>query len=212
MCKVYSDVRGLTLPYIEPYYVAYAAEYVDTARPYADAFHEKVYTPGSAFAISSYKRYGEPSIAQLSSYGHKEWTRVVKPRLDQAHIGARSQYDKFLAPHINRASDVVDPYLTKAQVIAAQQYQQVILPNYRIAQPYAQAAYGKSYDVATGVILPYGRWAGETVIVFLQRRVWPPIRVAYGENVQPQLLKIRERLANYRDGKKIEAAVDEVDR
>ncbi|KAI9726968.1 MAG: hypothetical protein M1828_000316 [Chrysothrix sp. TS-e1954] len=211
VCRPYLSLKEVTSPYVQPYYTAYAAPYVDTARPYAKTFQERVYTPGSAFAVSTYQRYGEPTVADLQTYTHDEWARFIKPRLDQAQASAWSQYETTLAPYVSRASGTVHPYVVNAQVIAINLYQTVILPGYRKAQPYAKNAYVKSYQVTTDVVLPYGKWAGETFVVFLQRRVWPQIRVAYGENVQPQLLKIRERLANYRDGKKIQAAVDEVD-
>jgi hypothetical protein len=44
------------------------------------------------------------------------------------------------------------------------------------------------------------------------RTAWPKVRVLYGENVEPQLVRIGERLGRYRDGKAIRDAVDEVDR
>ena len=185
---------------------------MEKAKPYADTVHEKVYAPGAAFAKHNYQRYGEPRIAQLQAYGQNEWAKVVKPRLEQAQDMVLKEYQKSLAPHVNRASDAVQPHLANAQAIAVDQFQNNVVPSYQKAQPYAQNAYIRGHEIATDVAIPYGRWLGETVLAFLQRRVWPPIRIAYGENVQPQLLKIRERLANYRDGKRLEAAVEAVER
>jgi hypothetical protein len=47
---------------------------------------------------------------------------------------------------------------------------------------------------------------------FFERRIFPRIRLLYGENVEPQLVRIGERLGRYRDGRKLKAAVDDVDR
>lgn len=47
-------------------------------------------------------------------------------------------------------------------------------------------------------------------MVFLERNVFPKIKILYGENVEPQLIRIGERLGRYRDGKKVKAAVEEV--
>ncbi len=57
-----------------------------------------------------------------------------------------------------------------------------------------------------------GLWGGTSVVAFFDRTLWPSMRILYGENVEPQLVRISERLGRYRDGKKVKAAADAVDR
>jgi hypothetical protein len=67
-------------------------------------------------------------------------------------------------------------------------------------------------DFAFNTAIPYSQWAWTTTTVFLDRTVWPKLRILYGENVEPQLVRIGERLGRYRDGKKLKAVIDKVDR
>ena len=67
-------------------------------------------------------------------------------------------------------------------------------------------------DFTLNTAIPYTQWAWTTASVFLDRTVWPKVRILYGENVEPQLVRIGERLGRYRDGKKLKAVIDEVDR
>ena len=185
---------------------------MDVVRPYVTTFNENVYTPGVVFAKNSYDTYGAAKVAQAQAYGQEQWEKAVIPRFEEARHGAFRQYQASLAPHVDRAYGSVGPYVDHTRAAAAAQYETVLVPLYQKASPYVQTAYGQTYSFATETLLPYSRSAGEGALVFLQRRVWPPLRVLYGENVQPQLDKIRERLASYRDGKKLEAIVDGVER
>lgn len=63
--------------------------------------------------------------------------------------------------------------------------------------------------MTTGI--PYARSAWASTLVLFDRTVWPQLRVIYGENIEPQLVRIGERLGRYRDGRKLKAAVDEID-
>lgn len=174
-------------------------------------FNTRVYRPVSAASINTYQKYGAPRIAQARSYSEKEWERAVKPMLDDTRDRAYQQYQTLLGPHVDRIHAIASPYLETAQRSTAAQYQNFILPAYQKTLPYVNNAYGQSryYIVSYGI--PYSRTAVGTTTAFITRRLWPPVRVLYGQNVEPQLSKIRERLASYRDSKKLEAAVDEMD-
>ena len=67
-------------------------------------------------------------------------------------------------------------------------------------------------DFTRNTAIPYSKWAWTTGVVFVDRIIWPKLRILYGENVEPQLVRIGERLGRYRDGKKLMAVVDGVDR
>ena len=69
---------------------------------------------------------------------------------------------------------------------------------------------GQSFVLDTG--LPYTQWAWTSTAAFVNRTLWPRLTILYGENVEPQLVRISERLGRYRDGKKAKAVVESVAR
>lgn len=104
------------------------------------------------------------------------------------------------------------PYYEIAKANTFQTYYGHILPTYNAVQPYALQGYGVVSDFTVNTVVPSSKWAWATGVVFVERTVWPKVRILYGENVEPQLVRIGERLGRYRDGKKIKAVVEEVDR
>ena len=167
-----------------------------------------MYIPSRSLTVNSYEAYAAPRISQVKLYGQQEWDKVMRPKLDHAREQAISNYYATLGPYINRLESVARPYWEASSNTAYQLYTTIILPTYERIRPHAINAYHYSFRFVTGVILPYSQWIFNSIITFGQRQVWPPIRILYGENVQPQLVKIRERLANYRDSKKLEASAD----
>lgn len=124
----------------------------------------------------------------------------------------KGKYEQTLAPHLDKALTVAGPYYDIAKTNALQTYYGHILPTYTALQPYALQGYDLANDFTLNTAIPYSKWALATTGVFLDRTVWPKLRILYGENVEPQLVRIGERLGRYRDGKKLKAAVDEIDR
>lgn len=135
----------------------------------------------------------------------------MQPQLSKLTNAAQQQYSQILGPHVDRIVTATGPYYEVAKDSALQTYYGSLLPTYNAVQPYAQHGYGVVNDFATETGIPYAKWAWTTGVVFLDRTVWPKLRILYGENVEPQLVRIGERLGRYRDGKKLQAAVDEVD-
>lgn len=70
-------------------------------------------------------------------------------------------------------------------------------------------AFGHKLAVETG--LPYAKSVLASTALFFDRTLWPKIRILYGENVEPQLVRIGERLGRYRDGRKLKAAMEDAD-
>lgn len=184
---------------------------MDKARPYAAAFESKVYRPSETFARSNYEKYGAAHVARTQAYGQREWDRRAKPQLEKARERASTLYGQFLAPHVDHAYNAVSPRVKQAKAAGVDQYQTVVVPTYQKAQPYLQQLYVRAYHFVTDVALPYASWAADTALIFVQRKVWPPIRILYGENVLPQLVKIKERLASYRDGKRLQGVMESVE-
>ena len=196
-------------PYVEPYYNIYAAPYVEKARPYVDTLNARVYTPVLHYGKQNYEKYGAPRVDQARIYGQDQWDQIIKPQIDTAQSQAKQQYESNLAPHVSKASSAAAPYITTSRNAVSQIYDDHIVPSYEAFQPYATRTYfiGRNFAVETG--LPYIVSAWSTTAVFFDRTLWPKVRILYGENVEPQLVRIRERLGRYRDGKKLKAAMDD---
>jgi hypothetical protein len=113
---------------------------------------------------------------------------------------------------VEKTSNIVTPYYTFVRGTLVQRYHAYVLPAYTTSLPYIQSVYNRGYSITVNTGLPYARWAGQTIAVFFERRIFPQVRLLYGENVEPQLVRIGERLGRYRDGRKLKAAVDDVDR
>lgn len=208
LCRPYFQVRSILTPHLEPYYTQYAAPYVDAARPYYDVVDQRVITPATVLGM----KYGAPRAQQAQAYGKAQWEKNVQPQVTKYQGIAKAKYDETLGPHINKAYEAGSPYYEIARNSALQTYYEHILPTYTMAQPYALQGYGIASEFAIGTALPFTKWAWTTAVVFLDRTVWPKVRILYGENVEPQLVRIGERLGRYRDGQKLKAVVDEVDR
>lgn len=207
ICKPYFQVKSTLAPYATPYYNTYAAPYVDSARPYYNVLDKNVIAPAAFYG----KKYGAPRVAQVQAIGKEQWEKQIHPQVAKLNKLAQDQYDKTLAPHVQKAAAVAVPYAKFAKENALQTYYASILPAYAAVEPYGQQAYevGKTFTVNTGI--PYAQWAWTSGVAFLDRTIWPKARILYGENVEPQLIRIGERLGRYRDGKKLQSIVDEVD-
>jgi len=208
ICKPYFQLRSTVVPHLEPYYNTYAASYVDAARPYYNTVDRIIIAPAASLAT----KYGAPHVAKAQAFGQAQWNKIVQPQVLKYRSIAKGQYDQTLAPHLNKATSVVAPYYDIAKTNALQTYYGHILPTYNTVQPYAIQGYSVASDFVTSTAVPYSQWVWATGGVFLDRTVFPKLRVLYGENVEPQLVRIGERLGRYRDGKKLKAAVDSVDR
>jgi hypothetical protein len=200
-------VQSALIPHLEPYYDVYAAPYVDAARPYYDTLNQRILTPATALG----KKYGAPRVAQLQALGQAQWEKNVQPQVQKYQDIVKAQYEQTLAPHVDKVTVTAGPYFDIAKTNALQTYYGHILPTYTAVQPYALQGYGLASDFVVGTAIPYSHWAWTTGGIFLDRTVFPKLRILYGENVEPQLVRIGERLGRYRDGKKLKAVVNEVD-
>ena len=84
-------------------------------------------------------------------------------------------------------------------------------PVYRRTAPYAQKFFTQGRQFAVETALPQAQYAGSAAWTFWVRQIWPKLAVLYGENVEPQLMRITERLGRYRDEKQLEADVKSVE-
>ena len=80
---------------------------------------------------------------------------------------------------------------------------------YTRSKPFVIQAYSSSQDVLSGTVIPMAHEVWTTLAVFVKSNLVPTITGLYSQNVEPQLVKIGERLASYREGKKLRTVVDE---
>lgn len=133
----------------------------------------------------------------------------MQPQIEHGKDWAKHEYQEHLSPHVSKALKVSEPYIRKTQLELTDVYESTVIPMYDRSLPYAQKAYYNSHHIATYVVLPYAQKVHTTVSAFLSRNVWPRLIILYGENVEPQLTRITERLGRYKDSKKLEAYIEE---
>lgn len=207
ICKPYFQLSSTISPHLKPYYNTYASPYVEAVRPYYNTLDQRIITPATLLG----KKYGSPRVAQAQAYGQAQWAKTVQPQVSKYQSLVKAKYDETLAPHLDKAYKVSEPYFDIAKTSALQTYYEHILPTYTTVQPYALQGYGLTTDFVLDTAIPYSKWAWTSAGIFLDRKVFPQIRILYGENVEPQLVRIGERLGRYRDGKKLKAAVNDID-
>ena len=198
-------------PYVEPYYNVYAAPHVDKARPYVEKFNQDIYTPSLAYGKQSYDAYGAPRVQQIRAYGQEKWANIVKPQIDTAQAQVKKQYDSNVAPQVNKASDAAAPYYTSSRNSVSEIYTTNILPALEASRPFVERSYAFGHKLMIETALPYAQSAWSSTVVLLDHIIWPKLRILYGDNVEPQLVRIGERLGRYRDGKRLKAIMNEDD-
>lgn len=211
VCKPYLSVRSHVAPYVEPYYHSYAAPHVEKARPYIEKFNREIYTPSLAYGKQSFDAYGAPRVQQVRTYGQDQWVKAVKPQIDAAQANVKKQYDSNLAPQVNKASAAASPYYASSRNSISEIYYTHILPALEASRPYAERTYAFAHKLTVETGLPYAQSAWSSTVVFFDHTIWPKLRILYGDNVEPQLVRIGERLGRYRDGKKLRAVMEEDD-
>ncbi|PCH00352.1 Hypothetical protein PENO1_048370 [Penicillium occitanis (nom. inval.)] len=209
VCKPYLITRSYIDPHVDRYYQAYAAPYVDQARPYAITFNERVYTPASKLANHGYQTYGAPTIAHVTEYGQEKWESVAVPQLMTIQSRAQTVYKDKLDPYVQQITAVVAPYTDTISSHATNIHKGYILPFYTRSKPFVIQAYSSSHDVLSGTVIPMAHEGWTMLAVFVKSNLVPTVAGLYSQNVEPQLVKIGERLASYREGKKLRTVVDE---
>ncbi|KAJ6180151.1 hypothetical protein N7519_010612 [Penicillium mononematosum] len=218
VCKPYLIARSHVEPYVTPYYDIYAAPYVDQARPYVDqarpyveVFNQQVYTPASKVAKSGYGKYGAPALKQAQVYGIEQWQHQVAPRLQNSKDKVHRLYLAEIDPYVQQSVAVVSPYYQLVNTAVLNVYQGHLVPFYARSKPFIGKAYSTGQDVLTTRVLPGAQYTWSSAVYFANSSLWPHITGLYSEQVEPQLVKIGQRLASYREGKRLRAVVEDVD-
>ena len=211
ICKPYLTTRSHIQPYAQVYYDNYASAYVEKARPYAQQLDQHVISPASNFAKENYQKYAAPRLDLVKTYGQTQWQKAIIPQVESVQKKASELYDGSVAPHVQKVSTAAEPYLGAARENAIKVHRNHIFPAYETSKPYVLNAYSstKAFTLDTG--LPHAQRAWSTLIIFVDGTLWPKIKGLYGDNVKPQLVLISERISKYQEGRKLKAAMDEVD-
>ncbi|GAO18924.1 hypothetical protein UVI_02058910 [Ustilaginoidea virens] len=194
ICKPYFRVKNVVAPHVQPLFDEYAAPYAQVVRPYCDTLNNRILTPTRRYAVL----YTTPLVNRGQAYARAQWVRNGQPRLLRLQTQIKANYDKSVAPYLDKAGEVVGPYYNLAQKHSVQVYSAYLLPGYELARPYAVRGYDAAAEFATSTALPATYWAGAKANAFLDTAVWPQLRFVYVENVEPQLVRIGERLGRYR--------------
>jgi hypothetical protein len=115
-------------------------------------------------------------------------------------------------PYVQQGVAVVSPYYQKAKGAAQAVYWNQLVPFYTRSQPFIGKTYSTSQQVLTTHVMPGARYTWSSVVYFANSSLWPHVTGLYSEQVEPQLVKIGQRLASYREGKRLRAVVEEMDR
>lgn len=219
VCKPYLIARSHVEPYVTPYYDTYAAPYVDQARPYVDqarpyveTFNKQVYAPTSKLAHAGYEKYGAPAWEQAQTYGAAQWKVQVTPRVEAAQDKVHKLYLTEVDPYVQQGFMVVSPYYHKLDSVVRTVYWDHLVPLYTRSQPFIGKTYATSQEILVTHVMPGARYTWSSVVYFANSSLWPHITGLYSEQVEPQLVKIGQRLASYREGKRLRAVVEEMDR
>jgi hypothetical protein len=211
VCSPYLQARSYATPYLDPYYATYVAPQVEKVKPYTDRFERQVYTPAAKFTAEKYATYGARRVEQAKKYSNAQWDKSIRPQLQTAQAKAKGQYDVFLGPHVKTVTTATAPYYDQTKASLEEIYHLSLLPAYDASRPYLRKGYAFGNHAVVNVVFPHVRSAKDATLAFLTRTVWPRVRVLYGANVEPQLVRISERLGRYRDQQKVESVVDAMD-
>ncbi|WKT42473.1 hypothetical protein QSH57_007309 [Fusarium oxysporum f. sp. vasinfectum] len=194
ICKPYFQVKNTVQPHVQPYYDHYAAPYVEIARPYYDTVDSKVWQPTRAYAV----QYGAPWVEKAQAHTQALWEKNGQPQLVKYQVLARAHYDQSVGPYVSQAGEKLGPYYDIARTNGLQMYYEYLQPGYEFVHPYAIRGYDVASEFTTKTALPTAYWTWNKTYAFLDSNVWPHVRAVYVQNVEPQLVRIGERLGRYK--------------
>ncbi|GKZ24208.1 hypothetical protein AbraIFM66951_004029 [Aspergillus brasiliensis] len=211
VCKPYLVARSYVEPHVMPYYDAYGAPYVEIARPYVQVLNEKVYAPTSRVVKHGYERYGAPALDKAHLYAQQQWETNAVPHLQSAKDKANGLYQSQVYPHVQNVEAALSPTFQKANGVIKSAYGDYLLPFGAKYRPFIGKTYTTGQDMLTTTVLPYAQNSWSAALYFIQSTLWPRVTGVYSENVEPQLVKIGERLASYREEKRLRQVAEEVE-
>lgn len=207
-CKVYFQITDVAIPIIQPYFDTYARPHLDPVIPYYVDAHKLVITPALTFG----RKHGIPLVEKAILLGKFLWVKYAQPRAEKSYEISYLYYRQKFGPHVDNAYKAITNYYDSIKTNIFPKYSSIILSLYDTIQPQIGKGYILAHDIITNNIYPCTKWIVTNCEFFFVRTVQPKLKSLYGESVEPQLLKISERLGNYRNAKKTKPASIEVKR
>lgn len=212
VCKSYLTARARLTPAVLKYYNEYASPYVQAVKPHAERAHEKVVKPAGAFAERHYRTYGEPHVERGIEYSRRRWQDSVDPKLREYQRIAHARYDAHIAHRARRVCAATAPHHETVRAVFrfVRHHFNFIRSFYvdrynRHVYPVLLHAYDVSYDVTTTRVLPYLKRVSVAFVEFLNGPVRGHVSGLYSQNVEPQLVRISQKLASYREAQENKA-------
>ena len=143
-------------------------------------------------------QYGGPWAQKAQGYALEQWKEAGEPKLEQIRDATHVRYQQSVAPLLHQANAAVGPYVEIMRTNGLQAYYEYLLPGYYFAHPYLLQGYQSTADFTANSALPAVHWTWNKTYTFLDTAVWPQIRALYLEHVDPQLVRIGERLGRYK--------------
>ena len=205
LCKQYFQAKNVMSPIIKPYYDTHAAPYVDLSRPYCEAVNGALLAPAQAYAA----RHAVPLLLHAQSLALDQWQKAVEPQIENIRQAAREWYYSFVGPHVIAVLDASSEYYEISRTNILQTYHELLLPAYIFAKPHANTAYEVASNFTMNTAIPSATWFLNKTYVFLADAVLPQVRSVYAETVEPQLVRIGQRLGRHNGSSKSKQQVND---
>lgn len=183
-------------PVVKPYYDTYAEPYVMLARPY----YTKTVELNTNYVVPAGQRAGRAGLAV--------YNRFLKPHVDAASVQATKLYDthvrdhhEVLTQHYNHVMQQFNHHYQRARIVALTLYMDHIQPVVVKLEPHYDRSVKYLHSHVCPRVQAYSLQAYyylESVATRAYAVVAPKVQEVWDKNVEPQLVKIRERVSLYR--------------
>ncbi|KAI6247169.1 hypothetical protein HI914_05018 [Erysiphe necator] len=204
-CKAYFQVTNFVAPVIQPYLNIYAAPYLEPIWPYYTAIQKRIIKP----TLKLGGKYGVPLVEKVFLLIKFNWRKFAQPQVEKCYDTLYQYYRLKLGSYSDIANKTINSYHEKIKTELLPIYSSIILSYYYAIEPQIVKGYILGHEIVTNNIYPCIKWTlnnGESFFVGIIR---PKLKLLYGESVEPQLLKISERLGRYRTARKIKFTSNE---
>ncbi|KAG5364641.1 hypothetical protein CKK34_3456 [Yarrowia sp. E02] len=183
-------------PVVKPYYDTYAEPYVMLARPY----YTKTKELNNNYVVPAGQRAGRAGLAV--------YNRFLAPHVDTVYTKGEELYEsharehhEVLTQHYNRAMQLANQQYEKARIVALTVYMDHVQPVLVKLEPHYDRAVRNVHSHVCPRVKAYSYqlyYHAESLVGRTYAVVSPKIQEIWDKNVEPQLVKIRERVSLYR--------------
>lgn len=193
--------------YIIPYYHEHGEKYVQVVHPYVQKVNERVYVPISEFTKRKYRAHGEPRVDIVLSYVRNNWQHFAEPRIRSLKNTAILRYNNTISPHVKQVVSTAALYQRALIAHASFVHGFIVRKYHQHADPIVRHIYHSGRLIFIARVLPHIERGWLSYISFMNGTVRPFMTGLYTKNVEPQLVKISQKLASYKEGRKVRGTV-----